>query len=123
EMARWNKPYVYAEFPKMLFRGTTTTAGTVVVEQRIVTTTAEEALAEGAGWGPHPQAAHEAETARQEAIGTAAAERAFTDRRMSAAAQTEAAAVDVAAGAKHLGEIPEQPRRRRSHRRKETETP
>jgi hypothetical protein len=123
EMAQWNRPYVYQEFPKMLFRGTTTTAGTVVVEQRIVTTTAEEALAEGAGWAAHPQAAYDTETARQEAIGTAAAERAFTDRRMSAAAQAEAAAVDAAAGATHLGEIPEQPRRPRSHRRKETQTP
>lgn len=122
EMARWNKPYVYAEFPKMLFRGTTTTAGRVDVEQRIVSSEGEEHAALADGWCVHPQRATDAETARQEAIGTAAAERTFTDRRMSAAAQVEATAVDQAT-AKHLGEIPEQPRRRRSHRRKETETP
>jgi hypothetical protein len=130
EMAHWNKPYEYREFPKMLFRGATTTAGRVAVEQRIVTTVTEEHDALVAGWCVHPARAAEAETRRQEAIGTAAAERAYTDRQLSAAAQAEAAAADQAAGAKHLGEIAEQPRRRRPHRRKtvekvekETETP
>jgi hypothetical protein len=118
EMAKWNKPYVYQEFPKMLFRGTTTTAGRVDVEQRIVATAREEDDARGMGWVVNPQAAKEAETARQEAVGTAAAERAYTDRRMSAGAQAEAAAADEAAGAKHLGAIPERPRRPRPSRAK-----
>jgi hypothetical protein len=121
EMARWNKPYVYAEFPKMLFRGTTTTAGRVDVEQRIVASEREEADALAFGWCVHPQVAKDAETKRQEAIGTTAAERAWTDRSMSPAAQAEAAAADAAAGAKHLGEIPERPRRRRSHKKPKSE--
>jgi hypothetical protein len=116
EMAKWNKPYVYAEFPKMLFRGTTTTAGRVEVTQRIVATEREESDLRAVGWCVHPETAKDAETARQEAIGTAAAERAYTDRRMSASAQAEAAAADQAAGAKHLGAIPERPRKPRPSR-------
>jgi hypothetical protein len=123
EMARWNQPYVYVEFPKMLFRGTTTSAGRIEVEQRIVTSEGEEQDAQADGWLPHPQHAKDAEMRRQEAIGTAAAERAYTDRRLSAAAQAEAAAADEAAGARHLGEIPERARRRRPSRTKTPETP
>jgi hypothetical protein len=130
EMAHWNKPYEYREFPKMLFRGTTTTAGRLEVAQRIVASEREEHDALSEGWATHPARAQEAETRRQEAIGTAAAERTYTDRQLSDRAQAEAAAADQAAGAKHLGEIAEQPRRRRPHRRKtvekvekETETP
>jgi hypothetical protein len=115
EMARWNRPYVHQEFPKALYMGTTTTAGRVELIQppRIVTSAQEEQDALAGGWSPNPQHALDAETQRQEAIGTAAAERAFTDRRMSAAAQREAEAADQAAGAKHLGEIPERPKRPR----------
>lgn len=116
ELKKWNAPYVYREFPKMLFRGTLTVRGTIDVEQRIVGTASEEDAAQANGWLPHPQRAWDAEEARQAAKGTAAAERAWDDRRLSVAAQAEAAAVD-AATAKHLPEIPEKPRRR--HRRKE----
>jgi hypothetical protein len=123
ELARWNQPYRYQEFPKMLFRGTTTTAGRIEVAQRIVASEREEQDARAEGWATHPDHAKDAETRRQEAIGTAAAERAYTDRQLSARAQAEAAAADQAAGAKHLGEIPEQPRRPRSQTRKRTETP
>jgi hypothetical protein len=122
ELANWNKPYVYREFPKMLFRGTTTTAGRVEVAQRIVASDGEEHDALAEGWATHPARAQEAETRRQEAIGTAAAERAYTDRQMSDPAQAEAAAADQAAGAKHLGEIPARPRRPRPARAKAKKT-
>lgn len=118
EMARWNQPYVYREFPKMLFRGTTTTAGRVTVEQRIVASDGEQEQAGRDGWRSNPQVAQDEETRRQEAIGTAAAERAYTDRQLSGRAQAEAAAADQAAGAKHLGEIRERPRRPRPSRAK-----
>jgi hypothetical protein len=120
EMARWNAPYTYQEFPKMLYRAATTTAGRVELEQppRTVTTAGAEQEALAAGWCPNPQTALDRETTRQEAIGTAAAERAFADRRMSAAAQAEAQAADAAAGAKHLGEIRERPRRPRPPKKK-----
>jgi hypothetical protein len=118
EMARWNAPYQHQEFPKRLYMGTTTAGGrvTLIEPPREVTSEREEAEARAAGWSPHPQHALDAETGRQEAIGTAAAERAHADRRMSASAQAEAAAADQAAGAKHLGAIPEQPRRPRPSR-------
>jgi len=122
EMARWNRPYVHQEYPKALYLGTTTTGGRVVLVEppRTVTSVREEQEARDAGWSPNPQTALDAETKRQEAIGTAAAERAYTDRHLSAAAQAEAAEADQAAGATHLGEIPERPR---SHRKKPEATP
>jgi hypothetical protein len=108
ELKKWNAPYVYREFPKMLFRGTTTTAGKVEVAQRIVSGEGEELAAQAVGWLAHPQRAVEAEDARQGAVGLAAAERAYDDRRLSAAAAAEAAAADGAT-ARHLGEIPARP--------------
>jgi len=110
ELKKWNAPYVYREFPKMLFRGTTSTAGRIEMEQRIVASVGEEVAAEANGWLPHPQRALEAEDARQGAVGIAAAERAWTERHMSASAQDEAAAAE-AATSRQLGEIPERPRR------------
>jgi hypothetical protein len=111
ELKQWNKPYVYREFPRMLYRAATV-AGKVEVEQRIVGSEGEAALATGTGWLPSPSRAQEAEVARQEGLGTAAAERAWGDRRMSAGAQAEAAAVDETT-LRHLPEIAERPRRSR----------
>ena len=111
ELKKWNAPYRYQEFPRMLFRGTTSTAGRVTMEQRIVGSEGEEALAVGAGWVRDPQTATERETRRQEDLGTAAAERAYADHRMSPQAQAEAALVDSAT-ARHLGEIPEKRHRK-----------
>jgi hypothetical protein len=120
ELAHWNKPYVFRPYPKMLYRGRTLSNGSLDVEQRIVANEGEEVLAAGIGWLPHPQAATDAERRRQEDLGTAAAERAWTDRHLSPAAQAEAAAIDETT-AKHLGEIPERPRRQRGRPRKQTE--
>jgi hypothetical protein len=117
EMARWNTPYVYAPLPQMLYRGVTR-AGRVAVEQRVVETEREQTLALEQGWRENPQTATDEETRRQEQVGTAAAERAYADQRLSPRAQAEAAAADQAAGAKHLGEIPERPRRPRPSRAK-----
>jgi len=110
ELRKWNAPYVYREYPRMLYRGVTRTSGLVEVEQKIITSDTDQAVAQGAGWVAHPQQAITAETQRQEAPGIAAAERAYRDRAMSAAAQAEAAAAD-GASAKHLGAIPERPKR------------
>jgi hypothetical protein len=117
ELGQWNTPYVYREFPKMLYRGTDG-PGRVDVAQRIVSTEGEEAEARAAGWRTDPQEARDRALARQADIGTAAAERAAQDRRMSGPAQAEAAAADTAAGAKHLGANPERPRRPRPSRAK-----
>jgi hypothetical protein len=122
ELDQWNRPYTYQQFPQALYMGTTTTAGLVqlIHPPRIVTSEQEAQDALSRGWCVNPQSALDAETKRQEAIGTAAAERAYTDRQMSASAQAEAAEADQAAGATHLGEIPERPR---SHRKKPEATP
>jgi hypothetical protein len=101
----------------MLYRGVTR-AGRVAVEQRVVETEREQTLALEQGWRENPQTATDEETRRQEQVGTAAAERAYADQRLSPRAQAEAAAADQAAGAKHLGEIPERPRRPRPSRAK-----
>lgn len=115
ELRKWNAPYVYREYPRMLYRGVTTTSGLVTVEQRLVTSDGEQASAMGLGWRASPQQAVEAEDQRAVALSTAAAERAWADRRMSEPAQAEAAAVD-GASARHLGAIPERPRRVRPSR-------
>jgi hypothetical protein len=110
ELRKWNAPYVYREYPRMLYRGVTKTSGLVEVEQRLVTSDGEQASLTGAGWAAHPQQAIEAEDRRAAAPGIAAAERAYRDRQMSAGAQAEAAEAD-GASAKHLGAIPERPKR------------
>jgi hypothetical protein len=119
ELKKWNAPYVYREFPKMLYRGVTTTAGRFTLEDRTVASAGEEAVATEAGWLANPERARIAEETRQEAVGLAAAERAYTDRSLSAAARAEAGAAD-AASARHLGEIPVRPTRPRPHRTKPT---
>ena len=85
ELKKWEAPYRYQEFPKMLFRGMTTTQGRVEVERRIVAGEREETLAKESGWANSSAQAAAVETGRQEALGTAAAERAWDDRRVSAA--------------------------------------
>lgn len=122
ELKKWNAPYRYQEFPKMLYRGTTTTAGRFTLEDRTVTSVGEEAVATEAGWLPNPERARVAEETRQAAVGIAAAERAYADRSLSAAARAEADAAD-AGTARHLGEIPVRPTRPRSHRKKPKPTP
>ena len=121
ELAKWNKPYVFKAYPTMLYR-CATVAGRLTQETRTVRSEAEAQTARGAGWLGDPQAATEAEEARQLALGTAAAERAWGDRRLSAAAQAEAAAVD-ATTVRHLGEIPETPVRRSHKKRRPAPAP
>jgi len=121
ELKKWNRPYRYQAFPRMLFRGVTTTGGRLEVEQRIVGTELEQSAAEAAGWLDHPTRAIDAETHRQEAPGIAAAERAYRDRRMSDAAQAEAAQLDGATS-RHLGALPARPVRR-SHKAKPKAAP
>jgi hypothetical protein len=115
ELKRWNAPYVYREFPKMLFRGVSLVNGRVEYEQRIVSSVSEEADVLAAGWRHHPQEALDAEHARQAQLGVLAAERDWEDRRLSPAAQAEAAALD-ATTLRHQPEIPEQPKKRRKRR-------
>jgi len=115
ELKRWNAPYRFKPFPKMVYRGRTV-GGRCEVEQRIIASEQEQAVAAEHGWVDHPTAAIEAEDQRQEAPGIAAAERAYRDQFMSDRARWEAAEADAATG-RHLGEIAEQPVKR-SHKAK-----
>jgi len=121
ELRRWNTPWVYREFPKMLYLGRVT-AGKVEIEQKVVASEQEEALALGLGWLPKPDDAHTRAEAVEAARGELAAERAWDDRRLSAKAQAEAAVIDQAT-LRHLPEIPEQPRRPRKPRPRRTARP
>src|SRR5262245_60150966 len=80
ELAKWNRPYQFREFPKMLYRGLTTAGGRVEHEQRVVANEHEEQQARENGWCGNPAEALGRETRRQEDLGTAAAERAYADR-------------------------------------------
>lgn len=116
ELRKWSAPYRFQEFPKMLYRFNPGPGGKLVREECGVGSRDEQAIKEGQGWRETQQDAYDLAEHAQEDVGTAAAERAFHDRRMSPAAQAEAAAVD-AATAKHLGEIPEA--HKRAPRKKE----
>lgn len=64
------------------------------------------------GWRTSPDEAVEFAMSRERQAGDAAAERNWRDRNMSDAAKAEVAVVETAAGARHLPEIPEAPKRR-----------
>lgn len=115
ELAKWNAPYVYREFPKMVFRGVLAAGGTVAREDRVVGSSLEEATATATGWVLHPQAALDRAQALLAERGTAAAERAWDDRHLSAAAQAEVAAIEAATAA-HVPEIPAGPKPTRRRR-------
>ena len=115
ELKRWNAPYRYQEFPKTLFRGTATTTGHP--EYRLVATEGEEREALAVGWSRTPAEATNRQRLAEEAVGVAAAERAWADRRMSEVARAEAAAAE-AQTAGHLAEVPVRPVRPRSHKKK-----
>lgn len=137
-------PYVFRPYPKMLYRAVVKDNGKAVCMepppqpdffeksheydravrlndalnkacQRIVQSEAEHLIAKGQGWcetASEALAAHEAE---QQAIGTAAAERAYADQRMSAKAQAEAHAADAATH-EHVADVPVP--KKRPYRRK-----
>jgi len=105
EMKRWDRPYVYQEFPKLLFRGTTDASGRVGYAMRQVEGELEEREALAAGWDLQVQVAIAREIKRGADLGTAAAERAWADRHLSRPAQAEAAAVE-AQTARHVAEVP-----------------
>jgi len=79
---------------------------------KVVRDLREYEVAIGQGWCDHPSEAMARLEAAQDAVSTAAAVRAYDDRRLSDSAQAEADAVDRAAGFTHLAEIPEAPRKR-----------
>jgi hypothetical protein len=109
ELKKWDKPYVFQEYPKMLYRFLPGPGGKLVREECGVEDRLQEGLRHGAGWRTTPGDAYDVAEQAEYDLGQAAAERAASDRRMSRQAQADAAAAD-AATARHLGEIPETPK-------------
>ncbi len=66
----------------------------------------------GQGWVREPQEALERFEAEEQAIGQAAAERAYADQSMSESAQSEIEAYESTTGVKHVPEVPEAVKKR-----------
>jgi hypothetical protein len=99
ELEKWNKPYRYVEFPKLLYKAHDLRGKGAVGDPhdetfearctRIVRSASEQAAAEAEGWRVGAQAALELYEADQQAIADEAANVAFHVARMSEKAQAE----------------------------------
>lgn len=140
EMDKWNKAYVYAEFPRMMFKALKRPDGRVSVGeaedeagrapwggqfgfaeaftkrcQRTVLTEDEKKAALNDGWRlTQPEALEYFEKLEQER-GNVAAHRHHEDRNLGERAKAEAEAAD-AATSEHLAAIPETPVKRRGRK-------
>lgn len=127
ELAKWNRPYVKREFPKMLYRAQRRPDGVPSTSEcsdsffgnvpggaeafnarcQITVENEQQMTAElQRGWHPTPQDALDAFERAEVRKGDATAHRHYEDRSMSPAAQAEAKAADDASF-EHLPEIPE----------------
>ena len=130
EMAKWNKPYVFQPFPRMVYKAiphpvtakpcaglggdiTDPISGRVLHSaeqfargcQYTVENESEFSNAMNQGWRETPDKAIEFYEERERSIGRAAAERHASDRKMSEKAQAEAARADSETD-QHLPEVP-----------------
>jgi hypothetical protein len=114
ELKKWNtpksqggyRPDHYEPFPKMVYRGKADDGGKFILESQIVKTASDLSVAHGQGWWEGPDRAKDAYDAERAERGMYAAERAYTDRRMSEPAQREALTADAAYPG-HMPEVPE----------------
>lgn len=139
ELAKWNKPYRYEAYPRMVYRAKKRPDGRVSVGetddrlfegrpgaadrpgaaelftsscQMIVGNEMEHQRAKENGWRDTQAEALEAFEAKERAIGDAAAHRAYEDRNLSEKAKEEVELVE-AASFEHVPEIPAKPKRGR----------
>lgn len=127
EMAKWNKPYVYVAYPKMMYKARRRPDGVVSVSepsnsaeaeafnascQRVVGDEDEKRRAAGDGWCDTPTLALERFHGRDKFLSNAAAHRAYEDRNMGELAQAEIAVAD-AETSEHVAEIVEKRKRGR----------
>jgi hypothetical protein len=121
ELAKWNKPYRFEMFPKMLYRAVKKENGKVVcgdaydeaIDRQCQTTVqSEDELhrARELGWCESPQAALDAFEAKEREVADASARRLHSDQRLSEKARAEAAAADDAT-ADHVADVPRKPGR------------
>ena len=121
ELARWNKPYRYEQFPQMLYRAKRRIDGPVIVDpgdQNCKLQVMSENELRGAlerGWRERPEEALELFESREQHRGLEAAHRAHDDRNMSERAKAEAKAAE-AETVEHVPEVPEKRRARRGKR-------
>ena len=78
---------------------------------KVVATEGEYLILKGQGWTDDPQSAMDRFEEEEQALGRAAAERAYTDQTMSEAAQAEAVEYEKTTS-RHVPEIPEVARKR-----------
>jgi hypothetical protein len=102
----------HKEFPLMVYRAKRKPAGgPPEIEHFIVNDEQEQRNMLSRGYVQGPDKAIEALEQQERGLATAAAERAYTDQRMSPRAQAEAEAVDEST-IQHVGSVPETPIRR-----------
>lgn len=127
ELAKWNKPYVYKPYPKMVYRAQQRPDGRVSVGegsdsqcggqpgsaeaftrtcQHIVSSEGEHREMSARGWSDTPQEALARHEELERMVADAAAHRAHDDRNMGARAKVEADEAE-AATAVHVAEVPQ----------------
>lgn len=125
ELARWNKPWKYVPFPRMVYRARKSPDGRMLCidprqtpeaeafstsNTKIVNDEDELQRAHAQGWVDDPKEAVERGHALERGISTAEAERFAAEARMSEKAQREAKARDEAlSDGEHVGDLGEQP--------------
>ena len=108
------RPFVYAEYPLMLYRAKRRPEGgkDPILENFTVHDDQEERNMQSRGWVRGPDHAIKALEASEQGLAQAAAERAYADQRMSDKAKAESAKADEST-ISHLGEIERKPIKRR----------
>lgn len=116
---RGMRPQHFQAYPAMLYRATQKNPWKF--DEQVVADEVAERLAVGQGFvAGGKQAAADEFDRRQLALAVAAAERNFSDRHVSEKARAEIHAAEQASS-RHLGEIPEQPIKRRGRKPKAQE--
>jgi hypothetical protein len=99
----------FTEYPLMIYRAKrSATGGPPILEHHIVENELDERNMRSRGFVRGPDHAVEMLDQQERELATAAAERAYHDKRLSAQAQAEAAAVDEST-IHHIGDMPETP--------------
>ena len=106
-------PYQYHPYPRAIYHATDPSS------PRLVKDDAEERNFLSRGWADSPVTAEQAKERAEKAIATAAAERAFDDRNMSAAAKAEIAALEATTD-DHVVDVPAPKKRAGRPRKQET---
>jgi len=117
ELAKWNQPYRYQEYPVRMYLASRPVLGGPPEFKSVQADDREEANLRSRGWGRGQFKAVELLEARELALATAAAERTHAERFMGDKAKAEARQADAATDA-HVGEVPVTPIRRRAGRPK-----